>query len=55
MRNRSDIDRLHDEIQELIDELWQVPRFTGARPGFRPQVDCVRTSSSSRGPDAGRR
>jgi len=43
MRRRTDIDRLHDEIQELIDELWQVPRFTGARPGFRPQVDCVRT------------
>ena len=43
MRRRNDIDRLHDEIQELIDELWQVPRFTGARPGFRPQVDCIRT------------
>jgi HSP20 family protein len=43
MRRRTDIDRLHDEIQELIDELWQVPRFAGGRRGFRPQVDCVRT------------
>lgn len=42
MKRRSDIDRLHDEVQELIDELWQLPRFTGARHGFRPQVDCIR-------------
>jgi HSP20 family protein len=42
MRRRTDIDRLHEEIQELIDELWQVPRFAGGRRGFRPQVDCVR-------------
>jgi HSP20 family protein len=42
MRQRTDIGRLHDEIQELIDELWQVPRFAGGRRGFRPQVDCVR-------------
>jgi HSP20 family protein len=43
MRRRTDIDRLHEEIQELIDELWQVPRFAGGRRGFRPQVDCVRS------------
>jgi HSP20 family protein len=43
MRRRTDIDRLHEEIQELIDDLWQVPRFAGARRGFRPQVDCVRS------------
>jgi HSP20 family protein len=42
MKRRNDIDRLHDEINELIDELWQVPRFAGARRGFRPQADCVR-------------
>lgn len=35
--------RLQGEIQELIDELWQVPRFSGLRHGFRPQVDVVRT------------
>src|SRR5919205_3067467 len=35
--------RLQGEIQELIDELWQVPRFSGLRRGFRPQVDVVRT------------
>jgi HSP20 family protein len=43
MKRHSDIDRLHDEIQELIDELWQVPRFAGGRRGFRPQVDCIRS------------
>jgi HSP20 family protein len=42
MKRRTDIDRLHAEMTELIDELWQVPRFAGARRGFRPQVDCVR-------------
>ncbi len=39
---RGDFDRLPGEIQELIDELWQVPRFSGLRRGFRPQVDVVR-------------
>jgi HSP20 family protein len=43
MKRRTDIDRLHDEINELIDELWHVPRFAGARRGFRPHVDCVRS------------
>ena len=43
MRRPNHIDRLHDEIQELIDELWHVPRFAGGRRGFRPQVDCIRS------------
>jgi HSP20 family protein len=42
MKRRTDIDRLHDEIQELIDDLWHLPRFAGGRRGFRPQVDCIR-------------
>src|SRR3954453_12412909 len=42
MKNRTDIDRLHDEIKELVDELWHLPRFAGGRRGFRPQVDCPR-------------
>ena len=42
MRRRTDIDRLHDEIQELVDELWHLPRFASGRRGFRPQVDCIR-------------
>ena len=37
------LDRLQSEIQELIDELWQVPRFSGLRQGFRPQVDVIQT------------
>jgi len=43
MRRRNDIDRLHGEMQELIDELWHVPRFAGGRRGFRPQADCIRS------------
>jgi HSP20 family protein len=43
MRRRDDIDRLHDEIRELVDDLWHLPRFAGGRRGFRPQADCVRS------------
>jgi HSP20 family protein len=43
MRKRNDIDRLHDEIWELVDDLWHVPRFVSGRPGFRPHVDCIRS------------
>jgi HSP20 family protein len=42
MRQR-EFERLQDEIQDLIDELWQVPRFSGLRHGFRPSVDVYRT------------
>jgi HSP20 family protein len=41
-RKKDQFERLQGEIQELIDELWQVPRFSGLRRGFRPQVDVVR-------------
>jgi HSP20 family protein len=41
MRKRDDIERLHDEFRELVDDLWQVPRFVVARRGFRPNVDCI--------------
>jgi HSP20 family protein len=43
MKRRDDIDRLHGEIRELVDELWHLPRFAGGRRGFRPQADCVRS------------
>jgi HSP20 family protein len=45
---RRDIDRLQDEIEELFADLWQVPRFSGMRHGFRPQVDCFRTENPPR-------
>jgi HSP20 family protein len=45
---KRDIDRLHDEIEELFSDLWQVPRFAGLRHGFRPQVDCFRTDTPPR-------
>ena len=41
---RRDIDRLQGEIEELFADLWQVPRFSGLRHGFRPLVDCFVTS-----------
>ena len=41
---RRDVDKLHDEIEELFADLWQVPRFAaGLRRGFRPNVDCYHT------------
>jgi HSP20 family molecular chaperone IbpA len=40
---RRDVDRLQDEIEELFADLWQVPRFSGLRHGFRPNVDCFHT------------
>ena len=40
---RDPIDRLRGEMEELFADLWQVPRFTRRRGGFRPQIDCYRT------------
>ena len=45
MPDRRDIGKLQAEIEELFSDLWQVPRFTGARRGFRPAVDCYRTEN----------
>jgi len=42
-RQRDDLQR---EIQELFSDLWQVPRFSGLRTGFRPHVDCFRSEDS---------
>jgi HSP20 family protein len=40
---RRDVDKLHEEIEELFADLWQVPRFSGLRHGFRPNVDSFHT------------
>jgi HSP20 family protein len=40
---RRDVDKLQEEIEELFADLWQVPRFSGLRHGFRPNVDCFHT------------
>jgi len=40
MSNR---DKLQEEIEELFADLWHVPRFSGARRGFRPNVDSYHT------------
>jgi len=42
-----DIDKLHDEIEELFADLWQVPRFAGTRRGFRPNVDSFHAEDSN--------
>ena len=44
MARKRDIDQLQNEIQELFADLWQVPRFSGMRAGFRPQIDAYRTA-----------
>jgi len=30
-------------MEELFNDLWQVPRFSRRQAGFRPQIDCYRT------------
>jgi HSP20 family protein len=44
MQRKRDIDQLQREIQELFADLWQVPRFSGLRAGFRPSIDCYRNA-----------
>jgi HSP20 family protein len=46
MERKRQRDELQQEIQELFSDLWQVPRFSGLRSGFRPHVDCFRTEDS---------
>jgi HSP20 family protein len=36
-------DKLQEEIEELFSDLWHVPRFSGQRRGFRPNVDSYHT------------
>jgi HSP20 family protein len=40
---RRDIERLQAELDELFGDLWNVPRFSGVRRGFRPRIDLYRT------------
>ena len=46
VERKRNIDQLQQEIQELFSDLWQVPRFSGLRAGFRPHVDCFRTNDA---------
>jgi HSP20 family protein len=41
---RDPIDRLRGEMEELFAELWQAPRFTRRRGGYRPPVDVYRSA-----------
>ena len=46
MADKRNLDQLQREVQELFSDLWQVPRFSGLRAGFRPHVDCFRTEDA---------
>jgi HSP20 family protein len=46
MHRKRNIDQLQQDVQELFSDLWQVPRFSGLRAGFRPHVDCFRTEDA---------
>ena len=37
-----DLERFQQQLDELFQDLWHVPRFAGLRRGFRPQVDSYR-------------
>jgi len=41
--NPRDIDKLTEEVHELFEELWRMPRFAGPRRGFRPPIDVFLT------------
>ena len=43
MAKRRDVERFHEELEELFADLWQVPGFAGLRRGFRSHVDCYRS------------
>jgi HSP20 family protein len=43
MPGNRDVERLAEEVHELFEEVWRIPRFGGHRRGFRPQVDCFHT------------
>jgi HSP20 family protein len=44
MSKPRDIERLHDELEQLFDDFWRLPRFfAGPRRGFKPGVDVFRT------------
>ena len=47
MARRRDIERLQGEVEELFADLWQLPHFVNARAGFRPPVDCFRSTKRS--------
>jgi HSP20 family protein len=38
------MERLQSEVEELFADLWQLPHFVKARAGFRPPVDCFRST-----------
>jgi HSP20 family protein len=44
---RDPIDRIRGEMEELFAELWQAPRFTRRRGGYRPPVDVYRSARTS--------
>jgi HSP20 family protein len=43
LTGKREFGRLQGEIQELLADLWQIPRIAGLHQGFRPPTDCFRT------------
>ena len=37
------MERFREEVEQLFEDLWRVPRFARPRRGFRPAVDVFRT------------
>ena len=35
---------LHDDFEQLFSELWRTTHFSGARRGFRPEIDTIQTA-----------
>lgn len=49
MADRPELKRLQSEIEGLISDLWQVPRFARGSPtAHRPQVDVYRSDDPPR-------
>ena len=41
------MERLQSEVEELFADLWQLPHFLTGSRGFRPPVDCYRSTKRS--------
>ena len=39
---KRDLERLQEGLDELIQDLWRMPRLAGFQRGFQPPVDCYR-------------
>jgi len=45
--HRGGIERLHEQLNEIFEDLWRGPRFATRGSGFRPRVDIYVTDDPS--------